>query len=277
MNGKPFEVRLNQRQLFLDDHGITEIQELHRTMHPPEKKGAVIEPSDEERGITVRSAPAWDPEARCYKLWISGDGGIGLAESADGLNWERPILRVQEHKGSLENNLVVGPCGEHVIFDPVDPDPSRRYKSLRLRGALERVVSPSPDHWKLHHNPWRLAYHRGHVLNNPRQYQLSWVIQVSERPGAPADERFEGMGCFQTRDLVVSADGIHWRKLDDPGLPSGDEGNFSVDEETGTYIATLKEGEMGPFGRSISLATSKDFEHWTQPELVFHADARTRS
>jgi hypothetical protein len=274
MNEKPFEVPLGQRQLFLDDHGITEINELHRTMHRPEKKGAVIEPSGDERHISVRSAPAWDPEARCYKLWIAGDGGIGLAESADGVNWERPILRVREHKGSLENNLVVGPCGEHVVFDPADPDPSRRYKSLRLGGSMERVVSPSPDHWKLHHNPWRLAYHSGHVLNDPRQYQLSWVIQVKERPGAPADERFEGMGRFQTRDLVVSADGIHWRKLDDPGLPTGDEGNFSLDEETGTYIATLKEGEMGPFGRSISLATSKDFQRWTQPELVFHADEK---
>ena len=29
---------------------------------------------------------------------------------------------------------------------------------------------------------------------------------------------------------------------------------------------------MSPRGRSISLATSKDFDHWTSPELVFHAD-----
>ena len=274
MTEKPFEVPVGQRQLFLDDHGITELQELRRTLRPPKKKGAVIEPTDDESNISIRCAPAWDPEARCYKLWVMCEGGMGLAESADGLNWERPILRVREHKGSLENNLVAGPCGEQVAFDPADPDPSRRYKSLRLRGALERMVSPIANHWKLDHNPWRVAYPRGHALNDPRQYQHSWVIQVSERPGAPADERFEGMGSFQTRDLVVSSDGIHWRILDRPGLPSGDEANFSIDEETGTYIATLKEGEMGPYGRSISLATSKDFEHWTQHGLVFHADEK---
>ena len=273
MTEKPFQVPVGQRQLFLEDHGIAEIQELRRTMHPPEKKGAIIEPSDGEKNISIRSVPAWDPEARCYKLWVMIDGGTGLAESADGLHWERPILRVREHKGSLENNLVEGLCGEQVVFDPADPDPSRRYKSLKLRGALERMVSPIAEHWKLTHNPWRLAYPR-HVLNNPLQYQNSWVIQVSERPGAPADERFEGMGSFQTRDLVVSPDGIHWRKLDSPGLPSGDEANFSIDEETGTYIATLKEGEMGPYGRSISLQKSKDFERWTPPELVFHADEK---
>ena len=274
MTDKPFQVPVGQRQLFLDDHGIAETQRLLRTMHAPEKKGAVIEPQDDERYIQIRGAPAWDAQAGCYKLWIMCEGGIGLAQSTDGVNWERPVLRAREHRGSLENGLVAGPCGMQVVFDPTDPDPSRRYKALHLRGSYERMVSPIAQHWKLLHNPWRLAYPQGHVLDNPRQYQLSWVIRVSERPDAPEDERFEGMGRYQTRDLVVSADGIHWRRLDCPGLPCGDEGNFSLDEQTGTFIATLKEGEMGPYGRSISLTTSMDFEHWTQPELVFHADER---
>ena len=274
MTEVPFRVPVGQRQLFLDDHGIVEIQGLRRTMHSPEKKGAVIEPKDGERGIQVRGAPAWDAQARCYRLWIMCEEGIALAASCDGLDWERPVLRAREHKGSLDNGLVAGPCGMQVVCDPADPDPSRRFKALHLRGSSERVVSPIAQHWKLVHNPWRLAYPQGHVLNDPRQYQLSWVIRVSERQDAPADERFEGMGRFQTRDLVVSADGIHWRRLERPGLPSGDEANFSLDEETGTFIATLKEGEMGPYGRSIALATSMDFDHWTQPELVFHADER---
>lgn len=274
MSAKPFQIPIRQRQLFLDDHGVAEIRDLQRTMHQPQKRGAVIEPQDGEKNVQIRCAPAWDPETRSYKLWITCEGGMGLAESADGLHWERPVLRVREHKGSVENCLVAGPCGEQVVFDPQEADPSRRYKSLKLRGASERVVSPVADHWKIRHNPWRLAYPRGHVLNNPRQYQLSWVIQVSERQGAPAGERFEGMGRFQTQDLVVSADGIHWRKLDRPGLPTGDEANLSIDDEAGIYIATLKEGEMGPYGRSISLATSKDFEHWSDPGLVFHADEK---
>ncbi len=272
MTRKSFEVPIGQRQLFLDDHGIAEIKNCHRVMHMPDKKGAVIEPVDSEISIQTRSAPAWDPETCRYRLWITCEGGMGLVESMDGLNWERPKLRVREHKGSMDNCLVAGPCGEQVVFDSMEPDPSRRYKGLKLRGASEPMVSPIAEHWKIHHNPWRLAYPRGHVLNNPGQYQLSWVIQVSERPGASAEERFEGMGRFQTQDLVVSADGIHWRTLDKPGLPTGDEANLSIDQVDGIYIATLKEGEMGPYGRSISLATSRDFEDWSDPELVFHAD-----
>ena len=269
----PFHIPFGQRQLFVDDHGVAAVEHLVRTMHQPQKQGAVIEPDyPRETSIQSRSMPAWVPEDRCYKLWIMGEGGISYAESGDGLTWTRPILRCREHKGSLENSLVSGPCGEHVIYDPADPDPSRRYKGLRLRGSGERAVSPSRANWKLVHNPWRLAYPEGHVLNDSSVYQLSWVIHVTERSGADPGERFEGRGCFQTRDIVVSADGIHWRKLDRPGLPTGDEGNLSYDEVTGTYIATLKEGEMSPRGRSITLATSKDFEHWTSPELVFHAD-----
>ena len=275
MTAKPFKAPVTQRQLFLDDHGIAETNNLKRTMHSPEKKGPVIHPQyPAETSLQIRCAPSWDPVARCYKIWLMAEGGIALAESEDGLNWTRPVLRCTEHKGSLENSLVAGPCGHQVIFDPRDPDTSRRYKSMSLRGAMERVVSPERAHWKLSHNPWRLAYAQGHVLNNPRQYQMSWVIQVQERADAPADERFEGMGCFQTRDLTASADGIHWRQLDCPGVPCGDEANMSYDEVTGTYIATLKEGEMSPYGRSIALSTSKDFDHWTQPELVFHADEK---
>lgn len=272
-----FHVESGERQLFLDDYGIEEIRDLRRTLHQPEKKGAVIEPEGDERSIQIRSAPSWDPEARRYKLWFMCEGNIGLAQSVDGLNWERPALRVREHKGSLDNCMVAGPCGEHVVFDPTASDASQRYKSLKLRGSSERMVSPIADHWRLTHNPWRLVYPRNHVLNDPRQYQLSWVINVCERPDDPAAERFEGVGRFQTQDICVSADGIHWRVLDNPGLPSGDEANLSYDQKEGIYIATLKQGEMGPYGRSISLSTSRDFIRWSNPELVFHADAEDQA
>ena len=37
-----FTVPLGQRQLFLDGHGLARVENLVRTMHQPEKKGAVI-------------------------------------------------------------------------------------------------------------------------------------------------------------------------------------------------------------------------------------------
>ena len=216
-----FCVPLGQRQLFLDDYGIAKIQNLKRTMHQPAKKGAVIRPSfPSETAVQTRSAPAWDPEQRVFKLWliVSGPGngsGTGYVESGDGLHWTKPMLRQKEVNGSLENNLVtVDPkrewpanAIENVVFDPDDPDASRRYKGL------------------------------GH--------------------------------CFD-REPTVSPDGIHWKLLDVPKLPSSDESNMSYDAQTRTFIATLKCG--GLHGRSHALSTSQDFEHWTTPELIFHAD-----
>jgi len=216
-----FCVLLGQRQLFLDDYGIAKIENLGRTMHQPAKKGAVIRPSfPAETAVQTRSAPAWDTEQKVFKLWliVSGPGnasGTGYVESRDGLHWTKPILRQKEVDGSLENNLVtVDPrrewpanAMENVVFDPDDPDPSRRYKGL------------------------------GH--------------------------------CYD-REPMVSPDGIHWKLLDVPKIPSSDESNLSYDTQTHTFIATLKCG--GPHGRSHALSTSRDFEHWTKPELIFHAD-----
>ena len=56
-------------------------------------------------------------------------------------------------------------------------------------------------------------------------------------------------------------DGIHGKEIDVPLIPSSDEGNFSYNQRDGLFIHTLKRG--GPYGRSVALATSRDFQNWT--------------
>lgn len=58
-----------ERQLFLDDVRIASLENLKRTFHQPQKKGAVIK-SDPLTGGTleIRSAPALDPQRKVYKL-----------------------------------------------------------------------------------------------------------------------------------------------------------------------------------------------------------------
>ena len=70
--------------------------------------------------------------------------------------------------------------------------------------------------------------------------------------------------------FAVSPDGINWQMLDVPAVPSYDNFSFSFDEKGHLFIAAVKVG--GPHGRAFALSTSQDFEHWTIPELVFHAD-----
>lgn len=87
---------------------------------------------------------------------------------------------------------------------------------------------------------------------------------------ADPQRRFKGfLGAFG-RQPIVSPDGIHWKKLDVPELPSQDESNLSYDRQRRTFIATLKTN--GPFGRSHGIWTSKDFLTWTNTDVLIHAD-----
>ena len=179
-------VQLGQRELFLDDHVIAEINQLHRTMHQPNKQGAVIRADPGDHVVIAQGAPFWDPRDKMFKFWVDG-----YRQSPDGLNW----TKVSGQEGVKLNG---------VLYDAMDPDGSRRYKSW----------TPS-------------AFH-------------------------------------------VSPDALSWTKLDVPPVPSSDTWSISFDEEDRLYIATVKHG--GVYGRSVFLSTSRDFEHWSEPTLIFEAD-----
>ncbi len=97
-----FKVPPGQRQLFLDDHGVEKMENLTRTMHQPDKKGAVIRPDPsipDVRSIQIRTAPIWDPRRKIWKLWdLSTPNSLhakglrcgGYHESKDGLHWTGP-------------------------------------------------------------------------------------------------------------------------------------------------------------------------------------------
>lgn len=187
-----FDVPVEQRQLFLDDVGIHAMNNLKRTMHQPEKRGAVIRPDKfkGEEAVQVRGAPVWDPKENLFKFWLSGTKAM-YRVSLDGLNWKAVPQ--------------TGPGSSMMVRDPNEQDPDRRYKAV-----------------------------------------------------------------LQSSGFMVSPDAVHWTKLDVPAIRGSDEGNFSYDPKEGLFIHTYKRG--GPHGRSVGLATSTDFENWTNHGLVFHAD-----
>lgn len=151
-----------ERQLFLDDQCIAEMTDLRRTMHQPEKRGAVIVPDRPwEISLQTRCAPAWDPDEKVFKIWlltstnIPDVAGTTYAESKDGVHWTKPALRQYEVEGSLENNFVaLDPetgwpenAIENVVYDPDDPDPDRRYKGFLGCYDRQPIVSPDGIHW----------------------------------------------------------------------------------------------------------------------------------
>ena len=105
-----FEVPAGQRQLFLDDYGIAKLEGLHRSLHSPIKRGAVIRGPDPTKTIQIRSAPAWDPTEMLYKLWaITVDEN--LWQSRDGLHWAP----------GPQTNLRIS----MAVHDPSEVDPAR--------------------------------------------------------------------------------------------------------------------------------------------------------
>lgn len=97
---------------------------------------------------------------------------------------------------------------------------------------------------------------------------------VYDKSDPDPDRRYKALSFTMAPELAIlfatSPDGIHWTRVEIPPIASGDEPNFSFDEGRHLFIATVK--VPGPFGRSHALTLSEDFESWSEPELVFHAD-----
>ncbi len=158
-----FSAPVGERQLFLDDHGIARIDDLRRTVHQPRKRGPVIRPDQPwEAALQTRCAPAWDEATKLWKLWmltstpVEGVAGTTYAESADGVNWTKPILHQWKFRESSENNFIAvepdsawpGNAMENVVYDPDDPDPQQRFKGFLGAFGRQPIVSPDGIHWK---------------------------------------------------------------------------------------------------------------------------------
>src|SRR5262249_19603180 len=125
-----------------------------------------------------------------YRLWYEvhepkGDTGLlCYAESKDGQSWTKPGLGVADFKGSKDNNITFGgslcPEGFHgssVFLDPMAPA-NERFKLIYMAKASAEVIS-------------RL-----------RRQRPESVSAIGEKKGTMIR-------------LAVSADGLHWRTLDD--------------------------------------------------------------
>ncbi len=241
----PIQMTPHRKQLFLDDFVVQETSGLHRTMHSPTKRGAVLKPEAPSDGtlVQVRSAPMWVPDEGVYNLiYIAytmedhSTVGPALAVSKDGVHWDRPELGQMTVRGSNRNNrIVIDPklrwphnAFENVVYDPDDPDPSRRYKGLLGAQGRVPVVSPDCVHWKRLDVPAipssdesQLVYDRDKkrflaMVKTGNRYGRAFSISISEdfrqwsRPrllfGADADDQRLALETIR-------------RRLADPGLP----------------------------------------------------------
>jgi len=237
----PARLRTGQKQLFLDNHVLAGLENVKRQLHLPQKYGPVIRPDQpwEGESIQIRMGPSWNPQE---KLWMLFYLGGGYATSRDGLHWDKPVVGLQRYKGSKENNLLipVTTYEDGSFYDSAGRFTTKIFRILEGDGTSVRPVfydAKDPD---------------------PKRRFKGFGTEVPFGPMYPA----------------VSPDGRKWELLKTSSISSQDEFHLFHDTSRNLYVATVK--LTGPYGRSVYLAVSKDFEHWTDSTecLIFHADKR---
>lgn len=141
------------------------------------------------------------------------------------------------------------------------------------------ATSPDGVHWE---KPvLGLREFKGSRENNMLPPQVTSYTIFYDRDEPDPRRRYKGLAPGRQMHMrgggfypAVSPDGRTWEVLKTSFVPSSDEWHLFRDERTGVYAATVKHG--GPYGRSVYLSVSRDFEHWTDPRdcLIFHADKR---
>lgn len=121
---------------------------------------------------------------------------------------------------------------------------------------------------------------RDHAVNNVvlaghAPYSHNFSPFLNTRPGAPADERYLALAGTSETGLTsfASADGLHWRKLNEGIIKEGafDSQNVAFwSESEGCYLCYFRTWSEGGFGghRWISRCTSQDFTTWSSPQVM---------
>ncbi len=138
------------------------------------------------------------------------------------------------------------------------------------------AVSKDGLHWerpKLGKVQWRDSKqnNRFYVVDPNLRWTNNRFVEVIYTPHDPDPaRRYKGLLGAAGRRPVVSADGVNWNPVDTPRIPSSDTSTLIYDELGKRYVAVVKSGTA--YGRSASVAFSKDFKKWTAPRLTFCTD-----
>ncbi|MFN7919961.1 MAG: hypothetical protein U0Q16_07685 [Bryobacteraceae bacterium] len=174
-------------RLFVDLDEVESLENSVREFHSAEKHPAnpvlrKLHPWENARGTW--GSVIYDAEERIFKAWYGGTSGrdvsgctgpncrsnsvLCYATSQDGIVWQRPKLRLHEATGTLDNNVVIGDDHrdgmahwESVRKDPLEQDPSRRYKALGWssfdwdgpQSGIFTMTSPDGLRWTHTANP----------------------------------------------------------------------------------------------------------------------------
>jgi hypothetical protein len=249
-------------ELLFDDLWLDRKAGVQRVLGAPKKEdGPIIRPEKSwESGVGTLHSVFYDEEARRFKLWYrtalkepprrteagssakeeSSERVTGkrrnvlcYAESADGVNWERPALGLFDLHGNRGNNILRDTTERdsvyyNIIKDPSDPNPARRYKAIGFDDCASTLV----EGVKIGSAGVCVAYSSD---------GLRWP---------------EGPKLIMSTSDLTDADCVLPRR----------------EPNTGKYVAFLRP-RTHPKRRFIAYSESDDFDHWTYPRMLITPDA----
>ena len=236
-----------QSQLFLDDQLIAGKHNVTRTWRRLSKHPAnplMLKSGTEEAiylfGTVLRESDPIAGGEPIFRMWYYAAGKgmtwVAYARSHDGLNWEKPEVGLVEIDGSRANNIVFCPQGWRPIdFSGVikDPNPAVKEDERYKLVTAARNVETEEKAYLLAVSP----------------DGLRWTLQNTFVPPPPCKP---DRACF-VWDSFRRVYALYNRaKFAPPEL--------------------AERGRPAYWGRAIALCTSEDFENWSEPELVMHAD-----
>lgn len=254
----------SRRLYFFDEALPANARNIHPVYAPVRKLGIVLEPAYPwERDNTATFCSTLirldDGRLRLYYTTVGGGGlGISVAESADGLHWERLMLDQAPHEGRPTNRLT-------------------------LRGVPRQDTICQPQVLRLPDGRWRMLYwHHQHGWG-----RLGYTYTVAESA--------DGLD-WRVPDFNAPALVCHWpgdparttpeQALADKALRSNDANYVYYNPRLGCYEQFSQwlldarperrvEQDNAPMvNRMIQRRVSADGLRWSAPELVLQADAR---
>jgi hypothetical protein len=205
------------RQLFVDDFLIestTLSRTAHRTVMYPGNPVFAATGSDSVGLAIPYSDGIWyDPAARLFKMWY--DGGLGnnlcYAWSKDGKQWVKPVVpSAAIPKSNRLLKIGGGRDSDTVWYDPLDPDPQRRYKLFLLINVPNFEIRFSPDglRWSdPQPNNLNSVSDRTTVFWNP--FRQVWVESTRKTVPLPATAKAPAREA-RARLYAESLDALHW-------------------------------------------------------------------
>ena len=255
--------------LLVDDHDVLYRSGTRRVLNRPKRcaMNPVVKPTKPWEVAIAWSSVYRDKDTGRYQLWYQAYAGnaasdktrncvVCYAESNDGVHFIKPNLRLFDFNGIKETNIVLVGNGGYstryansVVYDPRDPDASRRYKMGYYDFGIEAgqegpglFIAFSPDgiHWK--------KQNRSPLLRTSYGQQGEQIPMSGERgrPWAAPLSMSDAVDIFYdpVRRLFVYY-GKMW--IDGP--------------EGGMY-----------YKHAMGRTESRDFIHWSRPRLICAPD-----